>query len=465
MRGAPQGSIQYNCKSGWMQKEIFVAWLKHFIQYTATTKENPCLLILDGHSTHTKSLELIDVARESGVTIVCLPPHCTHRMQPLDVTVMKPLSVGLMKASHKWMGENVGCTIGLYQIAEIFCKAYEMATTPSHLITGFRKCGLYPIDTKIFDGKFGAASVTDISATAETEISATTSAATATTETEGLSELEISAITSAATTSEVDNLPSSSGDNVVLPSHIRPVPQVDRNIEKKKRSGKNRSGKAVILTSSPYRNELTKDEEIEMLKQQLKETKSELKLSRKNLKGLSKTPAGASRKLFSTDKVKVKAEKVAKKKNKKKKNILLNVDDEVDNNQIPLPDADCPEPSLDHIDIELGQFVLVSFSGSENCNEENAATTRGKKSVFYVGYVSKKVSEFEVETKFLRRSDLKKTDTMKFTYPDEVDVFAHRIDRIVLFLPKPKQIVGKSKRLGSTLCFEDERLNNFSPVM
>ena len=108
MRGAPQGSIQYNCKSGLMQKEIFVAWSKHFIQYTATTKENPCLLILDGHSTHKKRLELIDVARESGMTIVFLPPHCTHRMQPLDVTVMKPLSVNLMKASHKWMGENVG---------------------------------------------------------------------------------------------------------------------------------------------------------------------------------------------------------------------------------------------------------------------------------------------------------------------------------------------------------------------
>ena len=51
MNGAPPGSIYACHKSGWMQLEIFVEWFKHFLKSTGATKENPVLLILDGHST------------------------------------------------------------------------------------------------------------------------------------------------------------------------------------------------------------------------------------------------------------------------------------------------------------------------------------------------------------------------------------------------------------------------------
>ena len=162
MKGAPQGSIQHNCKTGWIQKDIFVAWLRHFIKHTGSTTDNPSLIILDGHSTHVKSLELIDLARSSGVTIVCLPPHCTHRMQPLDVSFMRPLSNALGKSAKRFLTANPGLTIGLYRIAEIFGSAYEEVAIPSVLISGFKKCGLFPLDESVYEGCFGAAAVTDI---------------------------------------------------------------------------------------------------------------------------------------------------------------------------------------------------------------------------------------------------------------------------------------------------------------
>ena len=59
---------------------------------SGASKNNPVLLILDGHSTHNKNLELIDLARENGFVLLCLPLHCSHRMQPLDVSFMKQLS-------------------------------------------------------------------------------------------------------------------------------------------------------------------------------------------------------------------------------------------------------------------------------------------------------------------------------------------------------------------------------------
>lgn len=52
--GAPPGTIFKAHPSGWMQSDIFVDWFVHFMEYTKPTKEDPVLLILDGHTTHTK---------------------------------------------------------------------------------------------------------------------------------------------------------------------------------------------------------------------------------------------------------------------------------------------------------------------------------------------------------------------------------------------------------------------------
>jgi len=57
-----------------------------FINCVKTTQANKVLLILDGHCSH-KSIDTIDLARANGVVIICLPPHKTHRMQPLDQIV------------------------------------------------------------------------------------------------------------------------------------------------------------------------------------------------------------------------------------------------------------------------------------------------------------------------------------------------------------------------------------------
>lgn len=52
--GAPSGS-QFAChKSGWIQLHIFTQWIVHFINTVHPSKENPVILILDGHLSHKK---------------------------------------------------------------------------------------------------------------------------------------------------------------------------------------------------------------------------------------------------------------------------------------------------------------------------------------------------------------------------------------------------------------------------
>ena len=56
-----------------MQADIFLQWMKHFIQHTAASKDNPVLLLLDGHATHVKNLAVIDLARQNGVIMIASP--------------------------------------------------------------------------------------------------------------------------------------------------------------------------------------------------------------------------------------------------------------------------------------------------------------------------------------------------------------------------------------------------------
>jgi hypothetical protein len=83
MNGTPPGSI-HACHhpSQWIQSEIFSKWLRHFSKHTKPTKEDPVILVLEGHYSHTRNLEVITLARENYVYIICLPPHIKLSWDP-----------------------------------------------------------------------------------------------------------------------------------------------------------------------------------------------------------------------------------------------------------------------------------------------------------------------------------------------------------------------------------------------
>ena len=55
---------------------------------------------------------------------------------------------------------------------------------------------------------------------------------------------------------------------------------------------------------------------------------------------------------------------------------------------------------------------------------------------------------------------------LKFTYPDDEDIYKHHLEKNVLLLPKPKLPVGgRSKRLESIFEFDDDQMNEFNPIM
>ncbi|KAK2146025.1 hypothetical protein LSH36_639g02033, partial [Paralvinella palmiformis] len=77
-------------------------WLEHFVAFTNATKEVSQIIVLDGHHNH-KTLAVVMYAKEHGIHMITLTPHCTHRMQPLDRAFFKSLKSNYNTASDNWM--------------------------------------------------------------------------------------------------------------------------------------------------------------------------------------------------------------------------------------------------------------------------------------------------------------------------------------------------------------------------
>ncbi|KAJ8935558.1 hypothetical protein NQ318_019542 [Aromia moschata] len=122
-KGAPPGSIFAFHPSGWIQTNLFTTWFNHFVEKTRPSKDNPVLLILDGHHTHAKNLDVVNIARNSFVTIISIPPHTSHKMQPLDKTVMGALKIYYNEEIRTFLRTNARA-VTLFDVAELFGRAY-----------------------------------------------------------------------------------------------------------------------------------------------------------------------------------------------------------------------------------------------------------------------------------------------------------------------------------------------------
>jgi len=70
-----------------MNGEIYERWLEtYFIKNAPSVR--PLLLVFDGLKAHI-SLKLIEMVEKNDILLYCLPPHSSHLLQPLDLSVFR----------------------------------------------------------------------------------------------------------------------------------------------------------------------------------------------------------------------------------------------------------------------------------------------------------------------------------------------------------------------------------------
>ena len=162
MDAAPAESLAFCEGTGWMNGVIFKQYLQHVQKHSNASPDNKILLILDGHSSHTKNIDVLDYASENGILMLSLPPHTTHKMQPMDVSFYKPFQTYYDQYIERWLATHPGRPFTEFQIAGAVADAFGKAASVRIAVSGFDSCGLWPVNENRWeDHEFTPAETTD----------------------------------------------------------------------------------------------------------------------------------------------------------------------------------------------------------------------------------------------------------------------------------------------------------------
>jgi hypothetical protein len=101
-------------------------------------------LILDGHESH-HSDEFEEYCKENNIITLCMPPHSSHLLQPLDVGCFSPLKKAYGRHIEDMMRAQI-THITKDDFFPAFRNAFFAALTESNIQGGFGGAGIVPFD-------------------------------------------------------------------------------------------------------------------------------------------------------------------------------------------------------------------------------------------------------------------------------------------------------------------------------
>jgi hypothetical protein len=132
-------------ENGWTTNERGLDWIKHFDKHTKSRSTGVCrLLILDGHESH-HSTDFEVFCKENNIITLCMPPHSSHILQPLDVSCFGPLKQAYSRQIEDMMRSHI-THITKDDFFPAFCTAFYAAMTEKNIRAGFRGARLAPFN-------------------------------------------------------------------------------------------------------------------------------------------------------------------------------------------------------------------------------------------------------------------------------------------------------------------------------
>lgn len=141
------GTVYTATENGWIETKAFREFItKSFIPMLGGTDE-PTLLIYDGHSTHVQ-LSVIQIAKQHNITIIKLPAHSSHLLQPLDLSVFKPLKDKWDSVMVEWQRSNYGQKLTKKEFSLLIGRVWKNLDS-LNIINGFKKGGIFPVNPNV----------------------------------------------------------------------------------------------------------------------------------------------------------------------------------------------------------------------------------------------------------------------------------------------------------------------------
>ena len=152
VESVPEGWSIGRSDNGWMKSETFYEYVVNILNPWLDENgiKKPVLFFIDGAKTHL-TLHLSNFCAQNGIELYCLYPNATHIIQPADVSVFRPIKLGWRQAVHKWQGDNPNKCLTKVNFAPLLANVFTDKATPATIRSGFRACGLFPLDPNAVD--------------------------------------------------------------------------------------------------------------------------------------------------------------------------------------------------------------------------------------------------------------------------------------------------------------------------
>lgn len=141
----PKGWSAGTTEKGWMTAESFYEYLTNvFYPWLLIEKiQFPIILYLDGHSSHV-TMPTVQFCIDHQIELISLYPNATHIMQPLDVSLFRPMKIEWKRTMNEWRIHNAPEKLKREDFAEVMKTAIDRMNFLSTIKNGFEKCGLFP---------------------------------------------------------------------------------------------------------------------------------------------------------------------------------------------------------------------------------------------------------------------------------------------------------------------------------
>jgi hypothetical protein len=132
--------------SGWTSNSHAYEWITTVFE-PSTRPEDPSvrrLLIMDGHISHITA-NLIAFCMQNMIDLLILPPHTSHILQPLDISVFAPLKRALAYETDQTSRLD-SSRISRVHWTEMYIRARAKAFSSDNIRSGWKSAGLMPLE-------------------------------------------------------------------------------------------------------------------------------------------------------------------------------------------------------------------------------------------------------------------------------------------------------------------------------
>ena len=136
---------------GWITRSIFESWLKErFIPFVESQRiekhlvGKPAILFVDAHSSRESTIA-VELLKQHDITMVCIPSHTSHVLQPLDCGVNRKYKEKY-KAKKSSITNYTSRHDTLTEMLTVSIDCLHDAFNPMTIMQAWKRSGLYPFD-------------------------------------------------------------------------------------------------------------------------------------------------------------------------------------------------------------------------------------------------------------------------------------------------------------------------------